>query len=587
MKLKNRFLPFYQAIPKLLLFQVISSTILMIVTWGISSLTNLLLGLSGKAAISSGDFAFLFTRWQGYAMILLVLLMVVCYIAIELNALILFCGKLIDGENPSLWKCIGSGFAALKKYLNYRGLIIILYAAILSPVLGLGFSLSLTKTFYIPNFIMSVIQAKPLFMIGYVILQIVLIIIALLYCFILHGVMLDGKTMKEASVNSRRMVLKNWKKFLLELLIFLLLTTLTVAVLIAVLFLLPLLIIQMIPMSESVYQYCLIFICLFGILLIHLIMSMSVSFLIIKLSTMYRRFQSDGQWSYQKREKKKHPWVIVCAIAAVLFIGLFSLVCTAFFDQIFPTEVKADIVAHRAGGNEAPENTVKGIETAYELNAGGCEIDIQRTLDGYYVVNHDNTFERVAGVDKKPSEMTLEEVKALRVDGEPVATLEEMLEASRDKVMLFVELKGETADQQMADDAVRIIKEMGMEDQAVLISLKYDVLEYIEEKYPEMLTGYLAFVSFGRIEETPFDYLALEEEIATDETIQSIHEKGKKILVWTVNETDDIENFLTSDADGIITDTVKTAKELKEALNERDSYDVIINVFFKFLRDVR
>ena len=97
-----------------------------------------------------------------------------------------------------------------------------------------------------------------------------------------------------------------------------------------------------------------------------------------------------------------------------------------------------------------------------------------------------------------------------------------MLDASKDKVILFVELKGETADEQMADDAVRIIKEKGMQDQAVLISLKLDVLEYIEQKYPEMQTGYLAFISFGQIEDTPFDYLALEEEIATDDTIAAI-----------------------------------------------------------------
>ena len=51
MKLKKRILPFYQAIPKLLLFQLVSFVILSVVTWAISSLCNLLLGLSGKAAI--------------------------------------------------------------------------------------------------------------------------------------------------------------------------------------------------------------------------------------------------------------------------------------------------------------------------------------------------------------------------------------------------------------------------------------------------------------------------------------------------------------------------------------------------------
>ena len=214
----------------------------------------------------------------------------------------------------------------------------------------------------------------------------------------------------------------------------------------------------------------------------------------------------------------------------------------------------------------------------------GCEIDIQRTSDGYYVVNHDADFKRVAGVEKTPNELTLEEVKKLRVDGEPVPMLEEMLDASRDKAILFVELKGETADNQMADDTVRIIKEKGMEDQAVLISLKYDLLDYIEQKYPEMLTGYLAFISFGQIEDTPFDYLALEEEISTDETIAAIHNKGKKVMVWTVNEEDDIEYFMTSDADAIITDSVKLAGDIKKRLSERTPLEIILQKAYSLIQ---
>ena len=128
----------------------------------------------------------------------------------------------------------------------------------------------------------------------------------------------------------------------------------------------------------------------------------------------------------------------------------------------------------------------------------------------------------------------------------------------------------------MADDAVRIIKAKGMQDQAVLISLKMDILEYIEEKYPEMQTGYLAFVSLGSIEDTPFDYLALEEEISTDETIEAVHAKGKKIMVWTVNDEEDIEHFMLSDADAIITDSVKLSGEVRERLSNRSPVMIIL-----------
>ena len=576
MKLKQRFQPFLQAIPKLLLFQFVSTVILTLVTWGISLLGSLLLGLSGKAAVTSGDLSFLFTRWQGYVMIILLLAMVTIYVAVELNALIIFCNKTLDGEKVSVWQCIKEGFIGLKKFLCLRGVVVIIYAVVLAPIFGLGFSISLTQNFYIPKFIMSVIEATPLFMTAYIIVGVFLTVVAFVYCFILHGTLLNDMTMKEASVHARKLFVKNWKNLLVELLIFFLLAVLTAVVVIGVCGVLPLLIVQAIPMGESVKAFFTIFFSVIIILLCAIAAYSYVSLLMIKLTSLYKKYTSEGEeWSYQPQEKKRHPVVItVVALLLVASIG-FSVYAVGHFDELFKTQVDGNIVAHRAAGVEAPENTVKGIDVAYQYGALGSEIDIQRTSDGYYVVNHDADFERVAGVAKAPEEMTLAEVKELRVDGEPVPTLEEMLDASKDKVILFVELKGATADNQMADDAVRIIKEKGMQDQAVLISLKMDLLEYIEEKYPEMQTGYLAFVSLGYIEETPFDYLALEEEISTDETIESVHQKGKKIIVWTVNDEEDIEHFMLSDADAIITDSVKLSGEVKERLSNRSTSEII------------
>lgn len=54
MKLINRILPYYQAIPKLLGLQFVSFLLLSLLTWGISALCSLLLGFTGKAAVTSG-----------------------------------------------------------------------------------------------------------------------------------------------------------------------------------------------------------------------------------------------------------------------------------------------------------------------------------------------------------------------------------------------------------------------------------------------------------------------------------------------------------------------------------------------------
>ena len=241
-----------------------------------------------------------------------------------------------------------------------------------------------------------------------------------------------------------------------------------------------------------------------------------------------------------------------------MLIAVISLtfLVNVHFDQMFPMETKVKVIAHRGGGNEGRENTLSGLEKAWNAGAYGSEIDIQRTKDGNYVVNHDSTFKRVAGVDKKP---------------------EEMLIASKGRIVLFTELKGNTADKKMADDAVSLIKLYNMEDECVLISLKYDVIDYIETQYPEMQTGFLTFASFGNTAGLNCDYLALEEESATTDAINSIHEEGKQVIIWTANEKESQRHFLCSDADGIITDNVVQAMELITELENRSDLDRMVD----------
>lgn len=580
MKIKNRIKPFYQIIPKLLLFQFVSFIILGSVTWGVSALCNLLLGLAGKAAITSGNLGFLFTHWQGYVIIALLLLLVLFYIAIELNALVLYCNKFLNMEKASVWQSIKGGFKALKKYRGIHGLLLILYITLLAPILGFGFSISLTGSFYIPNFITSVIISQPVLLIIVSIALIILTIFVVLHCFILHGALLDDMTLKKAGLVSKKLIKRNLRNFIPEMLRFILIALLVTALLSIVFSGIPLLIVHLIPMSETALLFWEIFFLSILYVIILFAMFMSVSFLIIKLSILYKNYRSKKEWHYQAKASEHHPFVIALAIIVVGACVSFSIYGATHFDKVFHTEITTKIIGHRAGGADAPENTVKGIEKAFELGAMGCEIDIQRTADGYYVVNHDNDFSRVAGVSKTPAEMTLAEVKELRVDGEPVPTLEESLEASRDKVTLFIELKGDTADEQMADDAVRVIKEMNMQDQAVLISLKQDLMEYVEEKYPEISTGYLAFISLGQIENTPFDYLSLEEEISTDDVIAAAHAKNKKVTVWTVNKENDIKRFMAGDADAIVTDAISQASEIKSQLSKRSSLEIIFQKMF-------
>lgn len=570
-KIKQWFLPYKQALPVMLLYQIITTVVTAVWLFGFGKITRALIYSTGRVAISSGDFLFLFTTWQGYVIILLSIVTLCVFTAMDVNTLVILCGRIVKGEKPSMLICFKEGFVSLKHFLSLRGLAVVLFLALLAPILGFGVTISLTQNFYIPKFITSVIYSTPLFLVLFIIVMTALLILGILKIFILHGTLLDGMKMKDASRNSSRLVNSNLKDFLKNTIVFTLLYFLVIG-LIGAAYWLVYWIKSLIPMSDGArltVSVCVLLI--FALPLLYIIALFTPNY-VLKLTMLYDRYQHNTECEYKESKPQKSPLVIANVVIVILLIIGLTVTVGVYGEQLFPNEVKTGYIAHRAGGNEAPENTVAGINAAYELGASGAEIDIQRTSDGHYVVNHDADFARTAGVSKTPAEMTLAEVKELRVDGEPVATFEEMLDASRGKVTLYVELKGETADKQMCDDAVRTIKEYKMEKEAVLISLQYDLIDYIETNYPEMETGYLAFASFGDTAAQNCDYLALEEETATDKVISDIHEKDKKVFVWTVNDEEDLYKFLDSEADEIITDNVSGAKATIEYLESRTLY---------------
>lgn len=573
---KQRLLPYRQAVPAIWLFQLISCLVLQLWMFGYSKISMLLINSTGRVAVTSGDFKFLFTTWQGVLLILITLLTLFLFVGLNINSLIILSKRLLTGEKPSVLLCIKEGFLSIKRILNPVGLLVVLFISLFAPIIGFGIMISLTQEFYIPKFISSVIWSNPLYSVGMVVVIAALFAVGLLFAFILHGAVLDGIPLSKSAGNSLKLVRRNLKKYIFELFRFfitlVIIFVISVVVVVGVLFLVFLLPVSqdvMIPLSVALLS------TLFFVLV--MMIMMVTPFFILKLTSLYLSFNSNGEWSYEKRKKRKSPVVIATASVVVLSVASLTVLVSIFYEIIFPNTVTTGYIAHRAGGYEAPENTVAGLEAAYKLNASGGEIDIQRTSDGKYVVNHDADFSRVAGVNKKPSEMTLEEVKQLRVDGEPVPTFEEMLETSKDKLTLYVELKGETADLQMAEDAVKTIKDYNMIDGAVVISLKYDLIDYIETNYPEIQTGYLAFASFGDTESLNCDYLALEEEVVTDELIGRIHNKGKKLLIWTVNEDDDISDYIQCGADELITDNVSGAKRITEEIEEASPMLRIIN----------
>ena len=74
-----------------------------------------------------------------------------------------------------------------------------------------------------------------------------------------------------------------------------------------------------------------------------------------------------------------------------------------------------EIIAHRAGGALAPENTVAAVRNAIAIGADWAEIDVQLTSDNKIIVAHDTDLRRLGGLNQTIGESTLEKVQSVDV----------------------------------------------------------------------------------------------------------------------------------------------------------------------------
>lgn len=94
-----------------------------------------------------------------------------------------------------------------------------------------------------------------------------------------------------------------------------------------------------------------------------------------------------------------------------------------------------------------PENSLAAFDRA--VRAGyGIELNVRLTKDKQVIVFHDETLERMCGVRGKVSELTLAQIKTLRLAGTnyQIPTLIEVLQLVDGQVPLFIEIKSKSKD---------------------------------------------------------------------------------------------------------------------------------------------
>lgn len=262
-----------------------------------------------------------------------------------------------------------------------------------------------------------------------------------------------------------------------------------------------------------------------------------------------------------------------------------------------------DVQGHRGCRGLMPENTIPAMLKAIDLGVTTLEMDVVITKDNKVVVSHEPWFE--SDITTKPDgtfinssqamqyniyQMTYDSVKKYDVGMKPhprfpkqekMKAIKPLLSDLFDSVTEFmktrkrpfpfynIEIKSlpagdgrfHPAPAELAELLIAVIKEKGVEDRVIIQSFDSRALKYMHEKYPSIKTSMLIEDSdvndfdgqLNRLGYTP-EYYSPNQTLVDEKLVKQCHDKGMKIIPWTVNDPKQIKKLKKMGVDGIITD---------------------------------
>ena len=147
--------------------------------------------------------------------------------------------------------------------------------------------------------------------------------------------------------------------------------------------------------------------------------------------------------------------------------------------------------AHRGlHDHEHADNSLSAFRLAVK-NGFGIELDVRLSKDGVLVVFHDDTLERVAGVEGRVIDYTAAELAAMHLSGteEGIPTFEEVLALVGGRVPLLVEIKESASDSAVSLAVAEMLK--GYSGPLLIESFNPLSLGRIKEALPQVSRGLL------------------------------------------------------------------------------------------------
>lgn len=236
-------------------------------------------------------------------------------------------------------------------------------------------------------------------------------------------------------------------------------------------------------------------------------------------------------------------------------------------------------MSHRGFDLHGAENTLKAFQAAVDLGSEYLETDVHATADGVVLAFHDDTLDRVSTGSGRVSEHRYDELAAVRVGGEPLCRLSDLLQAfptarfnidvkSKDVIEPLVEVlqEGERSSPGLLD-RICIASFSESRRRGVLRRLPGRVtssagttvagLFWLGSRHP--LLAPLAAVAARGVDALQVPEHHHGVRVVDARLVAAAHRYGLVVHVWTINDDAAMVRLLQLGVDGLVTDRTDVA----------------------------
>lgn len=187
-----------------------------------------------------------------------------------------------------------------------------------------------------------------------------------------------------------------------------------------------------------------------------------------------------------------------------------------------------------------PENTFASFDLALEHGCDGFEFDVRLTASGNALVCH----------DPKVGKITVARAKQGQLSKLPC--LNDVIQRYGQRAFLDIELKVEDLESKV----LTALRDHPPDRGYVVSSFLPDVVMNLEARSRAVSIGLICETpaQLSRWPNLPVDYVIAHQSLVDKELVQRVQGASLKIMVWTVNDRDDMLRFADWAVDGIISD---------------------------------